>query len=304
MMLVLIATVFPIQTFIYRWLNNYANLVMISYLLIGLFFFIKGRQALLFVAFLACGTLNLYLKYRTNPQVQNPPKDQSALKFDIGHFNASNFEDEKSYNDFLDLLSENQFEVLSFQEFTPYWEERLTEDLKERFPHVFLSPRVDLFGMAIFSVDPLFQAYTYEVDGIPIMVCRIAGKQRKTSIHLIGVYNVPVLNERSFEQLKQHLDQTAQFVSRFSGPMVVLGDFHVVSWSDELLQFKTALELKDSRRGYMPSFRKGTTHLWELPMDHIFYSKEFECTYFESIIDEDGDHLGIKGSYQLKKSDK
>ncbi|MCB0640350.1 MAG: endonuclease/exonuclease/phosphatase family protein, partial [Phaeodactylibacter sp.] len=300
MALLLMTTVFPVHIALHRWLNNYAVLVMLGYLVVGLVFFMLGRQRLLFLAFLACGVLSVYLKYRTNPQVQLPRADYSAATFKVGHFNLSNLESTGAYEALLAHIHSTDFDLLSFQELTPYWKQRLEEDLKGDFPHLCVKPGVDLFGMGLYARHPFAQAYNYEVGGSPLIVCRMSTGPRSPLVHLVSVYNLPVLDQRSYQHLQEHLEGVAKFIDRLNGPIIVMGDFQVVSWSDELLNFKTALQLKDSRRGYMPSFLNGSVRLWEVPVDHIFYTRDFECTHFEGLTDAEGAHLGVRGTYQLK----
>jgi len=85
------------------------------------------------------------------------------------------------------------------------------------------------------------------------------------------------------------------------GPVITLGDFGLPSWSEEIKEFKFRNNLVDSRRDIGPSAVNKPILLFKIPIDHIFYSKEIECTGFHVIDGTSTNHLGILGKYQLKE---
>ena len=67
-----------------------------------------------------------------------------------------------------------------------------------------------------------------------------------------------------------------------------------------MLEFKFNARLKDSRRDGIPRSPEGAVSFFGVPVDHIFFSEQLECTEFRVIKNENASHLGIVGTYQLK----
>ena len=90
-------------------------------------------------------------------------------------------------------------------------------------------------------------------------------------------------------------------VAQTEGPTLVVGEFNAVSWSEQIMAFLNKTGLMESRTGFMPTSVSGNISIWDLPLDHIFYSGEFVCKNFQNIEGRVGQHLGILGTYHFIK---
>ena len=92
----------------------------------------------------------------------------------------------------------------------------------------------------------------------------------------------------------------SEFIKNLQGPAMVLGDFHLPPWSEEVQKFKTTSSLSDGRRDIHPRNIDGSMSLPRIPVEHILYTDVFECTSFSEIGNAVVGRIGITGSYQLQ----
>lgn len=192
-------------------------------------------------------------------------------------------------------------DFLSFQEFTYDWETFLTSELNEQYPHQILIPDLSLNGLAIYSKYPIEHYEVLEYEGVPYIVGKIQ-LSSNDYLHFIDAHTVPALDKNSFDKMKKQLKRIEQQCHVIDAPLIVFGDYHTVSWSQELRDFKANALLNDSRKAFMPSFPKGNIDFFEVPVDHIFYSDHFKCTHFTTLNGTTTPHLGIVGKYELMDS--
>ena len=102
-------------------------------------------------------------------------------------------------------------------------------------------------------------------------------------------------NTNQSESYRYDLGRLIVYLRPITSPLAVVGNFNAVSWSGELNYFKKTLNLQDSRRAFYPSL----PNPFEVPKDHIFFSKIFNCVDFHELRDLNGIHLGLFASFQL-----
>ena len=82
---------------------------------------------------------------------------------------------------------------------------------------------------------------------------------------------------------------------------MVLGDFHLPPWSAEVQNFKVSAKLEDGRRDIHPRNIDGSLSMPRIPVEHILFTDEFECTSFSEIGNAVVGRIGITGTYQLQE---
>lgn len=160
--------------------------------------------------------------------------------------------------------------------------------LKFDFPHAYKMTRADPFGMAIFS-NRSINVSTFKYEKIPNVVVSINNELGGIDIissYIPSVYPNPKLNR------EEHIEQLVNAVNNTQNPVIALGDYNEVYWDQEIKSFTNKTNLNNSRRSTALSYFK--------PYDHIFFSGKLECVQFDEIYDEDQNHLGIVGTYQMK----
>ena len=281
------------------WLRNVADYTvqfMLMFLGLGLLFLVLNQRDLMFASLIACGLLCLFLKWRGNEELKLP-EETTAPKISILHFNTSILD--TNYISTLNKVIEKDPDVISIQELTPEWISVLDDFLKEKYPDDTKLFRIDPYGMAIYSKFPINRIDTFQHNSIPNLNIEL-NLEDEQDLNLISSFSLPPLNPSSFDALKEHLTIIADQVNQLTLPCITLGSLNVVPWSNEIQYFRYLADMSDSRRNISSASAGGSLGLFKIPYDHIFYSDRLECIGFENIDSDDGNHLGIFGTYQLK----
>lgn len=272
-----------------RYLNSY---FMLGFLALAMLMLFLSEKRLMFASITACALLCIFLKSVSNQHIVLPEiNDLADIK--LVHFNLGNFEGHP--DSVLKLINTTDADLISFQEFTPSWDNYFKNKIGQRFDYFSKDVRIDPYGMCIFSNFPIKNASIYYANDIPNFKSEII-IDGKTRFNLFSSYVLPPFQQKETDQTKEHLNQIANRIEKANYPALIFGDFNMVYWSDELIHFRSKLGLLNSRRD-------ANISLVSQSFDHIFYSDELECTSFDEILDSNGKHIGIKGVYQIKKTD-
>ncbi len=263
--------------------------LMLAYLILGLGFLVIGKKRLLFTSFACCGALCLFLKQSSNGNLIFPDATIEE-KVTIAHFNTSSAT--SGYSSLLDAVLQSEADIVSFQEVTPDWDAFLKNSLKDIYPHSACNVRIDPYGMAIFSKFPINQYDTFHYNEIPHQLVNVPIGEGK-NVNIISAHVLPPVGKRLNDRARNHLYEIASEVTLKDEPSIVVGDFNLVYWSNEIRGFRDQASLENSRRDI-------SQNLLNIPYDHIFFSDQLECTNFKDLSDSISNHLGIVGTYQFK----
>lgn len=275
---------------------NFTVQIMLMYLVAGLLFLLLDKSRLMFVALAACVALCLYLKSVSDQRIKFPSENANT-QISVANVNLSLSED---YAETMRTIWGADVDVVSFQEYTPDWHEYLTYELTERYPHRVTNTRIDPYGMAMFSKYPIDEINTFNFEDVPNLHTAVTVNEA-TQIHLISAHTTAPVNAEAYNRIRAHLKEISNYVNNLAGPVITLGDFNIPSWSSEVQEFKSFAGLIDSRRDVIPASIQGTISLLKIPIDHIFYSADIECTAFGVITGQNSAHVGILGRYQMKQ---
>ena len=145
--------------------------------------------------------------------------------------------------------------------------------------------------MGFFSKLPFQKIDTIYHNDIPNLVGTI-GLSGRGNCQIISCQVVPPVNQAAFMAIDDHLRSITSYMSSLEGSTVVLGDFHLPPWS---------AELQDGRRDIHPRNIDGSISLPRIPVEHILFTDEFECTSFSEIGNAVVGRIGITGTYQLQQ---
>jgi endonuclease/exonuclease/phosphatase (EEP) superfamily protein YafD len=184
---------------------------------------------------------------------------------------------------------------LSIHEVTPDWDQWLRDSLSGVYPYHHTYVDIGLFGIAIYARYPLKQIDTFYYQEIPnLKGCIQVGEEE---LCFVSVHTEPALNSYSLKRLQQHLSRVASESRSMGGHTVVMGEFNAVSWSGEIQTFMDSTGLLESRVGFMQQ----PVSLLDIPLDHIFFSRNLQCIDFRSVKSPSSRHLGILGVYQFRQ---
>ena len=213
----------------------------------------------------------------------------------MAHFNLTNTD---SISQITKAVNDAHADLIAVHEVTPDWTNLLEDSLSSFFPHHHTMVDIGIFGMAIYSRHAIESIDTFFYQEIPNLKGCI--KKEEELLCFLSIQTEPALNDFSLRRLKEHLSIVGAETQNFDSPTVVLGDFNSVSWSGEIKSFLEQANLTESRKGFMPYPVVSTDAMFQVPLDHIFYSDKLQCTQFENIVTTDSKHLGIIGTYSRK----
>lgn len=282
---VMLSSQFPLI----RKVSEYSVHLMLGLLAFGLFSLVVNKSKMMFAAFACSAAMCIFLKNASNNTLKLPEVNQEA-SLKVAHVNLSNitfdFDQVKSEMD------KAEVEVISFQELTPDWDYRLKEELRSHYPYAKSIVRIDPYGMAIYSKVPFATEHTFQCGDKSYLDISI--EKDKELFELISSYLTPALEQNSIETASKQLKTIASQVTSAKHPVLALGEYNMVYWTNEIREFTTSTSLTNSRRGLTEGLR--------VPYDHIFFSPGLECTEFRELKDSTQNYIGIIGTYQIKRS--
>ena len=277
---------------------NFTVQIMLGYLVLGMLLFIFNQRLLMYTSLGCCAVLCIYLKGASNQNLRLPaPTEEPQLSCALINLSLS-----EDFEVTRNTIRNTQSDVSVFQEYTPDWDDFLRNEIGTSYPYRSYMTRIDPFGMAWYSRYPIMLADTFSAADIPNLLINIE-LEEGTLVNLISVHTRVPSDANAYKSIRQHFHDVSQHIRALDYPVVVVGDLNLPSWTNEVMEFKLQSKLKDSRRDIVPTSLQGAFSLLKVPVDHIFYSGDLECTSFQEISGKAEGHLGIIGNYQLVGQD-
>jgi endonuclease/exonuclease/phosphatase (EEP) superfamily protein YafD len=291
-------SIFPPDSYTMKWWSSRAELISLLYLFFGLFFLVISKPRLMFVCIGCSAAIAFFINETTNNSIKSvTPTDMPFLK--IAHFNVTSSEGE--VDEFLGTIISSEADILSIQEITPDWDPILRSSLVKYYPYCISIARLDPNGLSIYSKYPFKTLDTFYFKDLPNLQATVRPEGFDQDVTLIGSILKPPLSGSAYIEMKNHLEKISYQVNISKNPVVTFGVYNAVSWSPEIQEFRVASSLTDARRGIQPSVPNGQFPLFNVPIDHIFYTDDFDCTKFFSIGNAYTEHAGIQAILQIKK---
>ena len=263
---------------------------------------ILDMKRVMFTSIAACGLMAVFLKVNSNSQLQavnKTPKEITSDFLKVAHFNAQDLGTEADGT--LKIIEDIDADVIFVQELTPQWDKVIQEKFSKKYPKHKCFVRIDLYGMGIFSKHDFVQLDTFMYDNIPNLIGSLRKKNDEKVYHFVSSHITPPLNRIGLERMNQHLKVISDKVNGINEPVLAIGNFNTVAWSNELQSFKKETHMVESRRGGLGPFPTASSML-QTPMKFIFHTEELNCVSFGNINNQDAQEVGIFGIYQLSKN--
>lgn len=277
-------------------ISDYANQIMIFYLLVSMFFLTINQKRLMVFSMLCTGLLAFFLKETTNARIRYATPNLEE-KFQLALINLSSIDSDP--RKVFQYISKKNYDIVIFQEYTPDWQGAISTFIEPNFSYKIALPRIDVFGLKVLSQYPIISADTLYYEDIPLLKLQLL--KNNSRFDVITAYFPPPLDATSREIASAELHLINSKIESLQVPLVVAGVFNMVPWSPEIQEFKQTGDLIESRSGYIPSMDKGSGGIFGKPVTHIFYNQLLECTGF-NISRADNDEYGVEARFQLKTS--
>lgn len=195
----------------------------------------------------------------------------------------------------LALVAREKPDVIALLEVTPVWLRRLAP-LRRRFRYRVERPRVDNFGIALYSRLPLANKRVHFFSSVPSIGADVVlpGGRR---IYVLATHPVPPLHSMAFARRRDaHLEKlTAHIRTRARRQAcVVVGDLNATQFSPVFSDLVAHGKLRSCRRGYgvQPTWPVG---LWPMtiPLDHVLHSAQLRTLRSAVLAPIGSDHLPV-----------
>lgn len=272
-----------------RTVLEYSVHIMLGMLLFSLLALVFNKTKVMFAGLACTAALCIFLKDASHNTLKLTEANTEP-KLNVAHINLGNITFE--FGPISQILNDEEIDIVSFQEFTPDWNAFLGNVLKEKYPYSSLEVRIDPYGLAVFSQVPFISKDTFLCDDIPSMSVIVEKDNKKFQI--VSSYLTPALDNKSLKVAAQQLNTIASKINDSNIPLIALGEYNMVYWTNEIRGFRAKTNLQNSRRDLVDGNLR-------VPYDHIFFSNALECTQFKEIKDQAQNYIGIMGTYQIKK---
>lgn len=290
--------IFTPQNYFFKSMSEFAVQIMFGYLLLGLVFLLLKQPRLMFASFIACSILAIHLKINTNAELRNPEIIQDQAIIQVALMDISNINEDPDGTIAAMLASEAS--LLTVPDIDPFLYEFLKDTLSEKYPYCTARVGFDP-AITVFSKYEIFNQDTFFIEGLPNVMGSIKTEGNGRELYFICSNTLRPFYSKDYDRLTKLLKRVADKVKEVNAPVITLADYNVVTWSDEILDFRTNANLKDSRRGFSPAAKTGglISGFLDPPSSHIFFSDHFSCTGFENLRSTNSNYLGVKGYYQF-----
>lgn len=287
MLVFTILVIFPVKIGFFTALSTYSVQFVFLFLMLGMLFLVIDTRRLMFTALGCSGLLCVFLKNNSNSNIIMPISNEEA-SVRIAHLNLSNSEND--IEAVTDLLMKTNADIISLQEYTPFWKQALGNTLESQYSNKNELVRIDPYGLAIFSKLEFVKIDTFYCKTIPGLNLQISIGDK--SVQIITSYISPSLNRNSSEMADDQLMTINSIINQYQQSAIIVGEFNHVYWSNKIRTFRSKSQLLNSRRNVTPTS-------FSIPVDHIFHTSDLECIGFEDLFDFEKRRLGILGRYQF-----
>jgi len=195
---------------------------------------------------------------------------------------------------FIKLVRENNPDLLLVNEPDQHWADQL-KVLEKEYPYSVQNPLGNTYGMMLFSKLPLRQSQIlYRVEqGIPSIHTQVELPSSER-FDLYGVHPQPPTHSNDTEKREAELLMVGREVKKTGRPSIVAGDLNDVGWSISTNLFKKISGLLDPRigRGFFNTYNVFVP-FFRYPLDHIFYSPQFQLIEMKRLPTFGSDHFPI-----------
>ncbi|MCM4157373.1 endonuclease/exonuclease/phosphatase family protein [Gramella sp. AN32] len=186
-------------------------------------------------------------------------------------------------------------DIAIFTETNQRWSDKIKAGIGEEYPYKVEVPLPNTYGMLLYSKFELINPQTKFMvdDSIPSIHTEVRLKSGD-KFKLFAIHPTPPMPQHnpSSSDRDAEMMKTALLARNEKLPVLVIGDFNDVPWSQTVGLFKNVGELLDIRigRSFSNTFNAGS-FIMRWPLDHIFVSEEFRVKKMEIGPDIHSDHF-------------
>jgi endonuclease/exonuclease/phosphatase (EEP) superfamily protein YafD len=266
---------------LFGWLFEIASNFPVQYLAVQLIAFIlalsfkHNKLAIFWAVFILLNTTQISTLFLpANKNNSSPEQIFSFLQMNL-------LQENNSYTNALAVIKKYKPDLLCCEEYSSVWHKELSKNLSE-YPHRFLIPVDDWFGLALYSKFPIAEAkeiyFTKECPRALVAKITIG----KNVINTICLHTLSPSDSQAIKVRNEELSAIAQYAKSINkiknDSLIIAGDFNCSPWC---YYFKNLLKegnLFNSQQGFgiqnsWPTKISLVSLLAKVPIDHFLLSK-------------------------------
>ncbi|HEY9185654.1 MAG TPA: endonuclease/exonuclease/phosphatase family protein [Salegentibacter sp.] len=269
-------------------------------------FDIKLRQDYIFmIILLACfifqfGKIYPYTPFSAYEIGESTKAEAPQLKI----LTANVLQENKKYEKLISEIDRINPDVMVFTETNTKWKNEISENLEESYRYNVEVPLQNTYGMLLYSkfelIDPQVRYLVH--DSIPSIHTRIKLPEGNL-VQLYAIHPTPPMPQHnpSSSDRDAEMMKIAKMSLERELPVIVIGDFNDVAWSETTSLFQSVGRLLDVRvgRGFYNTFNANNL-LLRWPLDHILTSEEFRLKDINTGENTGSDHFPFYVSLSLE----
>ncbi|WP_417887908.1 endonuclease/exonuclease/phosphatase family protein [Zunongwangia sp.] len=300
--LAIVLTIFPFLAADYWWIRIFdfphvqlTILTATAFILYLVRFNIRKTKDYVFVvALIACLLVQVIKIYPYTPLKDTEIKNSTITESGLRLMTTNVLQKNNQYQKTLQEINSLDPDIVVLDETDKKWEQSVMPNLNKDYPYHISVPLSNTYGVMLFSKLKLINPqvnYMVE-DSIPSLEAKFI--YRKDTIQLYSIHPTPPFPDQNLSSADRDAEiMKIAFKARKSNyPVVVLGDFNDVAWSETTVLFRKIGRLLDLRigRGFYNTFN-ANNFIMRWPLDHIFVSPEFRVKQIKVGSDIGSDHF-------------
>ncbi len=218
-------------------------------------------------------------------------KSDNAIKLALFNVLTKN----NKYNQLKLMINEQNPDIIILQEVDDVWLENIRE-LKKDYPYFLEYPRLDNFGIALYSKFPIINSKieTWTDYEVPVITAEI--KSNGNILKIYGVHTLPPTGNEYFRVRNEMLSKINEIFSDSKHPLIIAGDLNTSVYSISYKKYIKSSNLKDAQ--ILAKTLKGTWNAKHFPfmrisLEHVFISPEIKVQSFDIGKNFGSDHLPV-----------
>lgn len=302
--LAIVLTITPFIAVDYWWIRMFdfphtqlTFLTTLSILTYIIKFDFKNYKDYIFITILIACCIFQFLKilpYTTFTEVEVNNSSKNSKNF-IKLFTANVLQENKKSDKLINEMKSINADIMLFTEVNKRWLEAINDAIDDSYKYKHEIPLDNTYGMVLYSklklVNP--DAHFLVSDSIPSIHTKVE-LDTGSLIQLYAIHPTPPMPQEN--PMSTDRDAEMMIIAKLSKnseyPVVVLGDFNDVAWSETSQLFKRVSGLLDARigRGLFSTY-SAKSYIFKWPLDHIFISEEFRIKNLKTCSDISSDHF-------------
>lgn len=171
---------------------------------------------------------------------------------------------------------------------------RSLASLAETYPYTIADPRVDNFGIALFSKRPFADSRIVRFGEWAIPSALVTLDFDREKVAIFGTHPLPPVNGKYAAARDGHLAGIAKLVHDLDAPVLVVGDLNATRWSAPVRNLLATSGLHDGALGFgwQPTWPAGPLPL-QIPIDQTLYTDGITIVDREIGADVGSDHYPV-----------